>query len=227
MQSQDKSNVGRKDMAKPFRNGGAVGWFIAALLGGVLIGGGFQGDAQKIGVVDFANVVEKSDYFKTNKSQLDKMKEDREGLLEFLFTYKVAMAEQAQKLKDLILKENGTAADKAEIEKVKGDVMAADKTDKQLATKPNPTPDETALMTEYGRRKRATDELLGRWRDEFETQLQQKFNQVRSDSMDRGKAAMQEIGKAGGYTVIFRSDVAVYGANDLTDAALKAMNAKK
>jgi Skp family chaperone for outer membrane proteins len=178
-------------------------------------------------VVDFATLVESSDYFKSNDATLNKMKGDREGILEFLFTYKVATTEQTQKLKELILKEAPTAAEKAELEKIKGDIMATDKNDKTLGTKPNPTPDETALMREYGNRKRATDELLPRWQQEFERELQARFQSVRSTAIERARQALSDIGKSGGYTVIFRADVAPYGANDITDAALKAMNAKK
>lgn len=40
------------------------------------------------------------------------------------------------------------------------------------------------------------------------------------------KAALQEVAKKGGYTVILNGQVAPYGANDITDEAIKALDAK-
>ncbi len=206
---------------------GKLGWVVAAALAGILLGGGFQADTNKFGVVDFAAVVEKSDYYKNGETQVKAMQATREGVLEFLFTYKVATSEQAQKLRTLSLKDNLNGTEKQELEKIKADVKEADKSDKQLATKPNPTADDTNLMRDYANRKRSTEELLGRWQQEFEQELQKRFQEMRSTAVERARQSVAEVGKSGGYTIVYRADVAPYGANDLTDAALKSMNAKK
>ena len=66
-----------------------------------------------------------------------------------------------------------------------------------------------------------------RWLREFTQELQAWADKQKLSSLDRARAALTEVGKAQGFTVIFEVGVAPYGANDLTDAALKAMNAKK
>lgn len=205
-----------------------LGWAVAAVLAGIFVGGGFQSADTKLGVVDFASVVQKSEYYVANKKQLDTMQAAREGLLEFLFTYKVATADQAQKLRDLFVKDNPSPADVQARDALKAEIQNADKDAQALAPKVNPTPDETARMQDYATRRRATDGLLVRWKDQFEQELRAKLETVQSTALDRAKQSVSEVGKAGGYTIVYRyPDVAPYGANDITDASLKAMNTKK
>ncbi len=204
-----------------------LGWAIAAALGGIMLAGGFQDGAAKSGVVDFANLVEKSDYFKAEDGKLSTMKAAREGLLQFLFENKSATTEQATRLRDLTIKEAVTAPEKTEMDKIKVDIQASEKKFKELGTKPNLTPDETTLMRELAGRRQTIEDVLPRWQQEFERELQGKFAVVRNNAIDRAKTALNEVAKSGGYSIIFRSAVAPSAAHDVTDAALKSMNAKK
>ncbi|MCB8933701.1 MAG: OmpH family outer membrane protein [Fimbriimonadaceae bacterium] len=203
------------------------GWLAAALIAGAAIGVGFQGSAEKSAVVDVQKVVEQSDYGKQNQVTFNEMKAGREGLLEFIDTYRVLTTEQAQKIRDLSLKVGATAPEKAELERVKADVIAADKKSKELSQKPNLTPEERTLIEEYARRSQAMEATAQRWFREFTNELQTWADQQKLTSVEKARAAIQEVGKAGGYSIVFEAGVAPYGANDLTDAALKAMNAKK
>jgi Skp family chaperone for outer membrane proteins len=193
----------------------------------VLLGGGFQTVDVKLGVVDFDAVVVKSEFFIAGQKQLDTMKETRELLLQFLFQYKVATAEQAQKLRDLSLKDNPSATDKTDAEKIKKDLQDVDKDKQKIIQSASPTQDESARLKGYQDRGRVMDETLAKWRDDFETELRKKYGELQSSAVDKARQSVAEVGKGGGYTVLFRSDMAPYGANDLTDAATKAMNAKK
>ena len=202
-------------------------WLAAAFWACVLVASGFQANSIKIGVVDFLQVVEQSDYYKTNDQQLKVMKDAREALLQFLDTYKVATTEQARRMRELAVKDALSDGEKQEYEKLKNDVLASDKKYKELSTKPPANADDTDQLREFARRRQAIDDMLPRWSQELERELHGKFAQVRSTAVDRARASVQEIGKAGGYTILFRADVAPYGANDVTDSTLKAMNAKK
>jgi Skp family chaperone for outer membrane proteins len=204
-----------------------AGWIVAGLLAVLIVAPGFQVSGPKFGVVDFASIVEKSDYFQANQKQLDAMKTAREELLQFLDTYKVASGEQTRRLRELAVKESMTPVEKQEYDNLKADVMNSDKKYKELSTKKPPTPEDEGMLREYATRRQTIDDTLPRWSQEFQNELQGKFAQVRSSAIERGRVAVQDVAKAGGYTVVFRADVAVYGANDITDAALKAMNAKK
>lgn len=205
-------------------NGFGLGLAVLALVAAIV---GFQGQDSKIGVVDFSGIIEKCDFYKQNSDQLEQMKAVREGLLEFLFTYKAATMEQATRLKELTVKDAPTAAEKTEMQQIKDAVMGSDKTWKELTLKSTHTADETQKLRELASRRQATDELIPRWQQEFEGELQSRYAKVRNDTIDRAREAINQVAKAQGYTVVLRSDVAPYGANDLTDAALKAMNAKK
>jgi Skp family chaperone for outer membrane proteins len=205
----------------------SLGYWIAALLLGVLLGAGFQDASSKIGVVDISDVVEKSEFGKKNQLDFDAMKTAREGVLEFIDSYRVLTNEQALRLRELSLKANVSAAEKAELETLKATVIASDKKSKELSTKPNLTPEERTLMQDYAQRSQTMEQVAQRWFREFTNEMQQWADRQKANSLDRARAAINEVAKAGGYTVVLESGVAPYGANDLTEAALKAMNAKK
>jgi Skp family chaperone for outer membrane proteins len=204
-----------------------TGWMIAALLLGVFAAVGFQDASNKIGIVDISKVVEMSDFGKANQASFNQMKTAREGVLEFIDTYRVLTVEQATRFRDLSIKPTPTAEEKAELERIKADVMAADKKNKELSVKANLTPEDRALIEEYSKRANNMEMTAGRWLREFTNELQGWADKQKLTSLDRARAAVQEVAKAQGFTVVFEVGVAPYGANDITDAALKAMNAKK
>jgi Skp family chaperone for outer membrane proteins len=203
------------------------GWAIAALLLGVFAAVGFQDASNKIGIVDISKVVEMSDFGKANQASFNQMKTAREGVLEFIDTYRVLTVEQATRFRDLSIKPTPTAEEKAELDRIKADVMAADKKNKELSVKANLTPEDRALIEEYSKRANNMEMTAGRWLREFTNELQGWADKQKLTSLDRARAAVQEVAKAQGFTVVFEVGVAPYGANDITDAALKAMNAKK
>ena len=92
---------------------------------GVLAGTGFQDAQTKMGVVDISDVVEQSDFGKKNQEDFNTMKSAREGILEFIDTYRVLTNEQALKLRELSLKANASAAEKAELETLKATISAS------------------------------------------------------------------------------------------------------
>ncbi|HMS56506.1 MAG TPA: OmpH family outer membrane protein [Fimbriimonadaceae bacterium] len=204
-----------------------MGWVVAAALAGIMLGSGFQGSAEKTGIVDLSRIVEQSDFGKQNQTTFNSMKAAREGLLEFIDQYRILTNEQAQRLKDLMLKDKATPQDQAEIDRIKGEVTLADKRSKEMSTKTNLTPEERTLMSEYATRSQNMEATAQRWFREFTTDLQAWADKQKLSSVERARAAIQEVAKAQGFTIVFEVGVAPYGANDLSDAALKAMNAKK
>jgi Skp family chaperone for outer membrane proteins len=203
--------------------GGAVVFVLMATL---LLLSGFQDGAIKIGVVDFAKLTDASNFGQQIRSNWAAMRKVREDLMEFVGTYPVITAEQAQKLRELSLKANVSAAEKAELERIKADVIATDKKNKELSTKGNLTPEERTLMDEYARRSQSMDQTGNRWAREFVNEMQVWRDQQQVLLVQRSRAAAQDAGRTAGYTLVLEMGVAPYGANDITDAALKAMNAK-
>jgi Skp family chaperone for outer membrane proteins len=204
-----------------------LGWVIAAAVLGVLIATGFQGGFEKIATVDLSTMVETSDFGKSNIAALETMKNSREGLLKFIDENRVITVDQVKNLRTLWLKDAPTSADTATLERLKADVTAMEKKNIELGTQKTLTPEERTLLQEYANRSAASEQLANQWFDEFRQEIQQSAQQRRADTLIRAKAAAQAAAKAGAYTLVFDSSVAVYAANDLTDESLKAMNAKK
>lgn len=203
------------------------GWIVAAAIVAVGVGAGFETQGTKIGVVDLAKVFNESDYAKGQTDSLKSVGAIRQGMLEFADTYRTFTPEQANRFHDLSVKATATAADKAEIEKIKNDVMASDKRLKDLQTKTSPTAAEAAELSELTRRTQMTQDTVQRWSREFNDELGQLQGKLRQDALDRVRDAVKQVGSAQGYSIIFTTDMAPYGANDVTADALKAMNAKK
>jgi Skp family chaperone for outer membrane proteins len=204
-----------------------AGWVAAGSLGALLFAGGFNQDSQKFAVVDTNKIIELSDLYKDSKAKLEAMNKSRTDVIVFLATYRVASAEQVLRLKDLSVKTNATQPEKDELNKIKNDIMAADKKWRELQQKPNPAPDDTTLLRDYQDRANRTDATVDRLRDDFSQELQNYQRQQMVALQDSARAAIQSAAKAAGYTLVFDQTMVPYGANDLTDAALKAMNAKK
>lgn len=205
-----------------------LGWVVSAALIGIFAAFGFQDNATKIGVVDITKVVESSDFGKGNQETFNAMKAAREGVLEFIDQYRVLTVEQANKIKTLSIKDTPlTSGEKAELDTAKAAVIAAFNKNKELILKQNLTNEERQQMEEYARNSANMETTAGQWLRQFTVELEDWVNKRKIESLNRARTAVQEVAKAQGYTVVFETGIAPYGANDLSDATLKAMNAKK
>lgn len=206
---------------------GLAGWGVALLLAGIGLGSGFQAPNPKTGTVDLARLVDESDFGKANRDLRQRMSSARELLLEFIDTNRVLTTEQAQKLRDLTVKLNPTDAEKAEMERIKAEVIAQNKRWGELATKSALTPEERGLLQEYSRRSAEMEDYGRRLLREFTGDVDALVQKQKIDSVAKARKAIAVVGKAEGYSMVFEIGVAPYGANDVTDAALAAMNADK
>lgn len=204
-----------------------LGWVVAAALIGILSASGFVQGNEKIAVVDITKVVESSEFGINSKKTFDAMKQTREDLLQFIDTYQVLTPEQATSIKDLSLKETPTPEDKASLERVKQDVIASHKKQAELMLKTQYTPEERTLIEDYGRRAENMKNTGQQWLKEFTNSLQNWADKQKMLSLDKARAALSTVAKAGGYSLVLETGIAPYGANDVTDATLKAMNAAK
>ena len=209
-------------------NTSAMGWIVAAVLGGVMLGTGFQSADVKMGVVDIASVVERSKLGQKNQSDFKAMKAAREGVLEFIDDHRVLTNEQAIKFRDLSIKMNRTPSETAELEKLKADIIASDKNAKAISVKTTGlTAEERTLLQEYSQRAQNMEQQAQRWYREFTQDMQAWADTQKADSLDKARKAIQAVGKQQGYTIILESGVAPYCANDISDAALKALDDAK
>lgn len=147
--------------------------------------------------------------------------------MEFVNTYQVLTTEQAQRLRELTIKATITDAEKAEMEKIKNDVKASDAKFKELNQKAQLTDADRQLLQDFNGRAQTMGKVLERWNQEFTDEVSQLQQQLQTATVDKARAAVTQVAKGQGFTLVFESAVAIYGANDLTDAAVKAMNANK
>ncbi len=205
-----------------------AGWIVAAGLAGTMLAGGFKSPQDKVGVVDMEKVVFESDLGKKNADSLDEAVKARQGVLDFVRTHRVVTAEQAQRLRQLSVKADVTAAEKQELEKVKSDVVAAARDFDALNQKPSPTEADRAKLTDYNTRAQNAQVLLEDWSQQFQQELQALKDQMIADSAKRANDLLKDIAAKEGYTVIFAAPrTALYGTNDLTDRVAKALDGKR
>jgi Skp family chaperone for outer membrane proteins len=204
-----------------------MGWVLAAGIAGMMAGSGFQGKTDKYGVVDLAEVFTASDFATTQTQELRTLSAQRQDILQFANTYPVFSADQAQRFRELSVKPQPTAPEKAELEKLKNEIIAQDKKLKAVQTKTNPTPEDVALLSQYSDRAQNMLKTLDRWAREFGEELMGQQEKLRTDTLNRVKAAVQEVGQKQGYSVVYVQDIVPYGANNITKDSLKAMNSKK
>lgn len=204
-----------------------LGWGIAAALAGIMIGSGFRGPTDKVGVVDLVEVFSSSEFAKSQSENLKTISQNRRDLLQFANTYPVFTQEKAQRFRDLSIKPQPTAAEKTELEKLKNDAIADNKKFSDLQTNAKPTPEQVASLREYNERAQAMVKTIERWAREFSEEIQNMQDKLREDTMARVKTAVKEVGAKQGYSVVYVQDFVPYAANNVTGDALKAMNAKK
>lgn len=203
------------------------GWVVAAAVIGVALAGGFQNNDIKLGTVDIVRMLDQSDYGKEGQDLFKKMKSTREEILEFVDTYRVLTTEQAQRIRELSLKENKSKEESAELDRIKAEVIAQSKRSTELATKPNMTPEERTLVEEYARRSQQMHDVVQTWFKQFTTEMGDFADSRKLAGLKKAKAAINEVCKKQGFTLVLDESTAPYGANDVTDAALVAMNAAK
>jgi len=204
-----------------------LGWVVAGALGITMLASGFQAGATKIGVVDMQRILADSAAGKKMRDDMSTQVNLRQGLLEFVNTNKVLTNDQAARLKDLTLKAGATQADKDALEKLKSDIRAEAKKFNDLMVKPTLTDTERTSFNELNSRRQASDGLLTQWNQEFSNDLTNLQDEMIGNVLKKARDTIQAMGKKDGYSVVFPTTVAIYGANDLTDAAIKAVDEAK
>lgn len=201
------------------------GWIVAGFLAIGMGLTGFQAGNEKTGVVDLNSVIQKCTFGIKSTEQLNNQLKIRRGLIDFVMTYKVLTREQAERLRELTLKSGATEEDKKQIEKIKADVIESDRRRNELSQKPNLTEADSAMLRDYSQRALAMEELVNRWSQTFQDDLEELQSKAREDSVAKAKESLDIVAKAGGYTIVMESTVAPFGVNDLTTAVINKMNA--
>lgn len=203
-----------------------LGWVVAAGLAVVAATAGFQGSTTKIGVVDMTQVFNDSDFAKSQVDSLKALGQARQDMLQFVDSYRTFTPEQATRFHDLSIKPVPTPAEKTELDTIKKAVQTADSRLKDLQQKTSLTPAETTEMAELSRRVQTTGDVAQKWSRDANDEVEKYQQKLQKDTLDKVREAVKQVGQTGSYTIIFVTDVAPYGANNVTADALKVMNKK-
>lgn len=187
---------------------------------------GFQSSQSKFGVINIDKVVFESQLGKRNAGKLDNAVKARQALLDFVETNRVATVEQLQKLRTLALKESPTPAEKTELENVKNEVAKSTREFDLLNQKASPSETERMSLQEYNTRRQNTTAMMQEWSGGFQEELYTLREKMVDDSIKAAEVVIKEVAKKEGYDVVFSSKSALYAANDLTEAVIKALDAK-
>jgi Skp family chaperone for outer membrane proteins len=192
-----------------------------------MVGAGMQSQTLKIGVVDWQRVFNESDHARAQDETFRAYAKRREDALRFLESYKVMDPKTLPKFRDLSLKDSLSGGEKTELDRIKTDAIAADKKYRDLQTKSQPNAEELKQLEEFNSRGRTAQNLLVNWAQGFDEDLRQMQGKLRSETLVKVRKAVKDVGAKEGYTVVFVNEVAPYAANDLTEAALKAVNSQR
>jgi len=203
-----------------------LGWIAAAALAGGIVAMGFKAPGDKTGTVDVAKVFKDSDMAKKQTDTLRAQVVARRSVMEFVGANRNMKPEDAGKLHDLVIKEAPTAADKVEIERIKGDATAAETKARELQTKDKPTAADLTQLDDFTKHKDATGQLLDKWQKDFQEEIQTKEAKMNDDTLDKVRQAIQQVGRDQGYSIVFSNNIAPYCPNDLTTEASNKMNKK-
>ncbi len=202
------------------------GWVVGIALFAMIAAVGFQANAPKFGSIDMNRLIQESKMGQRNTTRLTNAFKNRQAVLAYIEDNAILNMQQATRLRELGTKETLTEAEKQEQEKVKGEVAAAVKQYNELNGKANLTPQETNILTDYNQRIELMRSVLQQFGNEFQSEIQDLQTQVRDEERTKAREALNEVSKKQGYTVVFESQVAPFSANDVTDEAIKALDAK-
>lgn len=203
------------------------GWMVAAVLGGVLASSGFQGTTESYAVVDLQKVVKSSNLYAVQEAKFKAQVDARQNLLQFINDNRVISAEQWPKLRDLSIKDNPTPAEQTELQTVKDAISKRTKDLATLQAVKTPTADQVSILEAMQRDVQQTQVSARELQDIFGRDLPQLQDQAAKVVEDQARQAVSAIGKEQGYTIVFDTLAAPYGAKDITADSLTRMNTKK
>ena len=198
-----------------------AGWFLAAGLLGILLGSGFQNNAEKLAVVDLRQVILGSKLKKQTEDRVEAARKARLNVLTFIRDQRVISSSQCAKLKELELKETKTDAERTELDSLKKTVSDAAKEYEGLVTLTAPTEPQRLRLIELNKLIQESGDILMMYQGEFENDFAVLRDQAQSDAIDKAAVAARAVAKSKGYTVVYSSSAVVYGANDITADATK------
>ncbi|MDQ2986093.1 MAG: OmpH family outer membrane protein [Armatimonadota bacterium] len=197
----------------------------AAFLLGMFALTAWEQNTLKLAAVNLGDVAERSKLGQREKKEFETLRTKYGSLIQFLNTNKSIAREDAQKMVDLWNKEKPTPAETQQLEGLKTKGQTQSEELRRLISVLNPSAEQQSRIRELSGMSQATEDLLPQLDGLLGQAMQQRAASKQQEVLEKARAAVQKVGKRDGFTMVFESQVAVYGATDLTDEALKTMDA--
>ncbi|MCU0315046.1 MAG: OmpH family outer membrane protein [Fimbriimonadaceae bacterium] len=196
------------------------------LLLGLFVGSGFQAKPEKFAMVDVNRLVSESKQGAAFRQNVQNAGRAREELVRFVDTNRIITEEQAGRLKELALKQNRTDRENQDLERLRGEIVAAARAFNTLNTKSDPTAADRAELSRMNALSNATDALLQQWSQEFNTDIERLVSEGQEALLVTARDVVKDVAQRRGATLVFPNQVVIWAADDLTEDAVKAMNAR-
>lgn len=184
----------------------------------------FQTPTQKFGVVNLGDLAEKSKLGAREKKNFEDLRTRLSTLIQFINTNKVMKRDELNKLDELWRNEKPTPDQTKELEALKTTVQKNSEELRRLISILNPSADEQAKIRELSALAQGTEDALQSLDGRYGQIMQARASEKQAEVLKKSRDAVQKLGKRDGYTLIFEINTTPFGANDVTDAALKIMD---
>ncbi len=185
----------------------------------------FQTGSSKFGVVDIGRLSDQSKLGKRKKAEFDARQQKWIGMLQFMRTNRFFTPENAKKFRELSLLDKPTADQTKQLEDLKTSIQKITDEFQQLIKVAQPTDDQSKRRQDLLRMSDETGQMMNDLAAEYQDTMRGLANDFKDEVTNKARAAVQKYAKKEGFTVVFEASVAVYGANDVTDEAVKVMDA--
>lgn len=200
-----------------------IGIVIAAIGIGIALFA-FQGPTQKTGVIDIGRASDLSKLGKRKKSEFDAKQQKWINMLNFMRQNRFFTPDNAKKFRELSLAEKPTAEQTQSLEGLKTSIQKITEEFQNLIKVTQPNDEQVKRRQELLRMADETVQMMNELGAEYRDSMQTLAGDLKEEVTNKARQSVQKYGKKEGFTIIFESSIAVYGANDVTDEVVKIMD---
>lgn len=185
----------------------------------------FQGPTQKFGVVDIGVLSDASKLGKRKKVEFEAKQQKWINLLQFMRSNRFFTLDNVKRFRELSLLDKPTADQTKQLEDLKTAIQKITDEFQGLVKVAQPTEEQSRRRQDLVRMADETTQMLNELGAEYQDSMRNMAADLKEEVTSKARAAVQKYGRQQGFTVIFEISMAVYGANDVTNDAVKVMDA--
>ncbi|HEX5324361.1 MAG TPA: OmpH family outer membrane protein [Capsulimonadaceae bacterium] len=180
--------------------------------------------AASFGSVDLQKVANSYSKRSAAQDQLGQLANQLDATYSTQAANSMLSADQQKQLGNLILKANKTAADTAQIQTLESQSQRDAQALAALQQKKDLTDADRTQLAQLTDEQQSGAQALQAVQDDYRQRLEAQNQQMNQQSLDDIRAAVAAVAKQKGLTVVFDASVAIYSANDITQAVITKLN---